>query len=136
MDNLGKAIYMACFALLFIFAASISLYLYGTLDTYLDEATSSNNISYRTEGVSNNNLYGFKRGITKGEIYITLYNMEQMHIDTLKVNSSSITSEDVYNRGTKYTQFLNALKIIPENKDFTYSCVATETGTTVTYSYK
>ena len=33
MDSLGKAIYMACFAFMFVLAASISIYLYTTLYT-------------------------------------------------------------------------------------------------------
>ena len=85
MDNLGKAVLMAGFAFMFTLAASISIYLYSTLDRYLDQATASTSIVNRAEGISSEDLRNFEREITIAEIYITLFNMEQMHIDELTV---------------------------------------------------
>ena len=134
MENAGKAIYMACFALIFVVAASISIYLYGTLDEYLDRATEGTQVTNRTEGVANEDLLNFKRNISVSEIYITLYNMTQMHVTELKVNGKKITQEQ-YNEdpnratNTKLDDVLDELEGLSNSK-FTYSY----SGSTVTYT--
>lgn len=87
MSNLGKAIYMACFALMFVFAATTSIYLYGTLNTYLDSSTTLTTIGNRTENATE--IKKEARKITRSEIYITLFNMQEMHIDQLQVYKSA-----------------------------------------------
>lgn len=129
MDNLGHAIYMACFALLFVFAASISIYLYTTLNTYLNDASNFTNISYRAEGVSNEDLSNFKRDITSAEIYITLHNMEQMHVGKLTVAGKSVKPADVRARNSNYD---NIVSKINAGTLFSYS----SSGDEVEYKYR
>lgn len=131
MDSLGRAIYMACFALMFIVAASISIYLYGTLNTYLEQASNSTAITNRTEGIANEDLLNFKRDISVSEIYITLFNMTQMHVTSLTVNGITVTENDVLNSTSTFRTLLRTLETLAEsNAKFTYSY----SGSAVTYS--
>lgn len=131
MDNLGKAIYFASFALIFVFAASISIYLYSTVHAYVKNANASTNISYRTEGASDENLRNFKREISLGEVLITLYNMEQMNVDKLIVNGYDVTPDDVEENNSKFQIFKRQLNTMTNTK-FTY----TSSGTTAIYNSK
>lgn len=131
MDNLGKAIYFASFALIFVFAASISLYLYGTVETYVQKANASTNISYRAENTSNESLSNYKREITIGEVLITFYNMEQMNVTELTVNGYTVTQADIEENNSNFKIFRNQLNSLT-NAKFTYS----SNGTAVTYKSK
>ena len=53
MDNASKAIIVAGCAMLFVFAASAAVYLYGSVFSYMDYVTKMTNIDYRTERASN-----------------------------------------------------------------------------------
>lgn len=110
MDNIGKALVMAGCALMFTLASSTSIYLYGTLNTYLDEATASTAVVFRAEGMSNEDLVNFQREITVAEIYITLFNMEQMHVETLVVDGHTVTRNDVLENTTNFTRLKNYLR--------------------------
>lgn len=90
MSDIGKAIYLACSALLFIFAATASIYLYTTLNAYLDEGISLTNVYERVEGQEELDV-GEERKVEKrkigaSEILITITNMEQMHVTEVRVN--------------------------------------------------
>lgn len=97
MGNLGKAIYMAAFAFLFVIAATTSIYLYGTLNSYLNSTTNTLGMSQRSEGTVNDSLTSVTREINRSEIYITLYNMNQMHVTSLTVNGNTVVPQDVEN---------------------------------------
>lgn len=88
MYDIGKVIYFACSALLFIFAATTSVYLYGTLNNNIDQMANITNVYNRVEGdvVESKNE---KRNIEVGEIYTTITNMEQMHIDTVRIRATN-----------------------------------------------
>ncbi len=93
MSDVGKAIYLACSALLFIFAATASIYLYTTLNTYLDDAIFLTNVYDRAEGQKELNV-GEERKVEKrkigaSEVLITITNMEQMHINAVEVKVNS-----------------------------------------------
>lgn len=93
MSDVGKAIYMACGAFLFIFAATASIYLYTTLNTYLDDAIFLTNVYDRAEGQKELNV-GEERKVEKrkigaSEVLITITNMEQMHINAVEVKVNS-----------------------------------------------
>lgn len=126
MSNLGKAIYMAAFAFLFVIAATTSIYLYGTLNSYLNSTTETLGMSQRSEGVSIDNTSSTVRDITRSEIYITMYNMDQMHIKSLTVNGNTVTPEDVENykisksSGGKTASILHDLNNNPKAR-YTYS---------------
>lgn len=115
MDNLGKAIYMACSVFLFIVAASASIYLYGTLNSYLGISTQGIGIDKRAE-VTNIDGVKKQRDITRSEIYITLFNMEQMHIDSLTVNNFTVSKDDVTNKTGDYNNILKWLRDNPAKK--------------------
>lgn len=133
MDNLGKAIYFASFALIFVFAASISIYLYSTVNVFVKEANASNNISFRAENTSNEDLRNFKRKITVGEILITLQNMDQMHVTVLNVDGTIVTIDDFKDSTDQFNTLNDNLKKdMNKNKEFTYS----SNGTSVTYKSK
>lgn len=132
MDNLGKAIYFASFALIFVFAASISIYLYSTVNVFVKEANASNNISFRAENTSNEDLRNFKRKITVGEILITLQNMDQMHVTSLKVDETEVNINDFNNNTEEFARLNTKLKDMDKNKEFTYS----SSGECVTYKSK
>ncbi|MBQ9314344.1 MAG: hypothetical protein IJ220_05000 [Clostridia bacterium] len=130
MENLSKALYLAGFALLFVFAASTAIYLYSTLMTYLTDATASTNIEYRVENSNSSVPSNFKRTITTGEVYITLFNMEQMHVETLVLDYDyRVTVEDVSSRDDKFKNFINHLRTL-EGSTLTYSV----SGSTVSYT--
>ena len=132
MTNLGKAIYMATMALMFVFAASVAIYLYGTLNDYLDSATNLIGVSNRAEGASDDTGSTSKtREITVGEVLITAYNMEQMHIDTLKLNNREINVKDSIEQNSYFDLFILDLKKIPSNTKFKYTSYRGK----VTYSY-
>lgn len=131
MDNLGKAIYFASFALIFVFAASISIFLYSTVNVYVQKSNESTNLSYRAEDTSNEDLRNFKREITVGEILITLYNMEQMHVSELKVNGYAVTPSDIEENNSNFRIFKSQLNSLT-NAKFTYS----SSGETVIYKSK
>ena len=93
MSDVGKAIYMACGAFLFIFAATASIYLYTTLNTYIDDAIFLTNVYDRAEGQKELNV-GEERKVEKrkigaSEVLITITNMEQMHINAVEVKVNS-----------------------------------------------
>lgn len=94
MSDLGKAIYMACFALMFVVAASTAIYMYGTLSAHLDTATGINGVEKRTESEATDTTIK-ERLVDRSEIYITLYNMEQMHINRIEFCGDIITKTDV-----------------------------------------
>lgn len=129
MSNLGKAIYMAGFALLFVVAATTSIYLYGTLNSYLETSTGLINVEKRAENALGNDTENYRK-ITRSEIYITLYNMEQMHVKKITVkddssNSYEYTSEEMNEiqagaTGLGFPSFLDFLERNP-NAEFTYS---------------
>ena len=91
MDNLSKAVYMSAFALLFVFAASVSIYLYATLDNYLEEGVNSAKIVNRAESSTEENLSNYKRDIDINEIYLVAHNMKQMHVDILKFGTYTLS---------------------------------------------
>lgn len=93
MSDVAKAIYMACSALLFIFAATTSIYLYSTLNTYLDSATGLANVYDRVEGEVVN-ATPKKREITFAEICLTVTNMDQMHVTEVSVSSYTFKKDD------------------------------------------
>lgn len=130
MDNLGKAIYMACSVFLFIIAATASIYLYGTLNSYLGISTQGIGIDKRAE-VTNIDGVKKQRDITRSEIYITLFNMEQMHIDNLTVNNFTVSKDDVINKTGDYSNILRWLRYNPTQK-YVYS----SSGSSVTYKNK
>ena len=131
MSNLGKAIYMAAFAFLFVIAATTSIYLYGTLNTYLNSTTETLGMSQRAEGASIDSTSSTARDITRSEIYITLFNMEQMHVNSLTVNGNTVTPKDVDDYKISKTSgksianrsIINILNILNNypNKKYTYS---------------
>ena len=126
MSNLGKAIYMAAFAFLFVIAATTSIYLYGTLNGYLNSTTETLGMSQRAEGASIDSTASIARDITRSEIYITLFNMEQMHVNSLTVNGNTVTSGDVERykisktSGGKTSSILHILDNNPKAR-YTYS---------------
>lgn len=133
MNNLSKALYLAAFALMFVFAASTAIYLYSTLSNYLDVAKDSADIKNRVEN-SNEGTYAtnYKRTIPKGEVYITLLNMEQMNVKKLEliVGGISYTVEpiDVKDKTKNFNLFIGALNGIGSTLS-SYSV----SDTTVTY---
>lgn len=139
MSDLGKAIYMACSALLFIFAATASIYLYTTLNTYLDEAIFLTNVYDRAEGQkelpAGEKREVAKRKIGASEVLITITNMEQMHINAVvvKVNNTTVNFSVLDDSEEEITGKIN--KLVKENitsKNFSYS-YSSETKT-VTYT--
>ena len=119
MDNLGRAITMAGSALLFVFASSISIYLYGTLFNYLDLSTDYVAIQNRAESSFDDDS-SIEREITAGEILITLMNMDQMHVSSLSIRGieQNVVKDDVLNKTPKYIRIYNHLK----NSNNAYSC--------------
>ncbi len=139
MSDLGKAIYMACSALLFIFAATASIYLYTTLNTYLDEAIFLTNVYDRAEEQkelpAGEKREVAKRKIGASEVLITITNMEQMHINAVvvKVNNTTVNFSVLDDSEEEITGKIN--KLVKENiasKNFSYS-YSSETKT-VTYT--
>lgn len=139
MSDLGKAIYMACSALLFIFAATASIYLYTTLNTYLDEAIFLTNVYDRAEGqkelAAGEKREVEKRKIGASEVLITITNMEQLHINAVvvKVNNTTVNFSALDDSEEEITGKIN--KLVKENiasKNFSYS-YSSETKT-VTYT--
>lgn len=122
MSDLGKAIYMAASVFLFIVAATTSIYLYSSLNSYLELMTSSTvNITNRAEVEV---IDGTKktRDIGRSEIYVTLFNMEQMHIEKLVVDGYTVSKEDVYNKQGDYNALMHYLRN-SQNRKFNYSYV-------------
>lgn len=121
MDNLGKFLYMAASAFLFIFATTASIYSYSRLQVYLNSANTAISIENRAEA---NIIDGAKkqREITRSEIYITLFNMEQMNVGSLTVGTETVTPENVENKNGKFNTLLNNLEMLGKNQKFTYSC--------------
>ena len=133
----GKAIYLACSALLFIFAATASIYLYTTLNTYLDDAIFLTNVYDRAEGQKELNVgeerKAEKRKIGASEVLITITNMEQMHIDSVvvKVNSTAVKFSTKDDNDEEIADKIDKLGDI-SSKNFSYS-YSSETKT-VTYT--
>lgn len=122
MNNVSKALYLAAFALMFVFAASTAIYLYSTLSNYLDVAKDSADIKNRVENSSEASYSeNFKRKIPKGEVLITLFNMKQMNVDSVTLNDIKVTAEDVensiikddYSCKNKINRFMTMLNTIP-----------------------
>ena len=127
MANVGKALHLGGFALLFVFAASISIYLYGSLFGYLnlatDNDTAATNLDYRVENtIDVSSSTSIKREATVGEIYVTLLNMEQMHVDSIVLGSFEVTVNDVKENNLNYTKFINNLRTVRDKK-FSYSFI-------------
>ena len=122
MSDLGKAIYMAASVFLFIVAATTSIYLYSSLNSYLELMTKNTvNITNRAEVEV---IDGTKktREIGRSEIYITLFNMEQMNVEKLMVDGYTVTKDDVYNKQGDYAALMHYLRN-SEGKNFSYSYV-------------
>lgn len=105
-DNLSRALIMAGSALLFVFALTTSVYLYGSLNTYLASATEKTGMTNRVESSVQSDA-SLKREITTAEIIITAYNMRRMHVEELQVGSLSITPDDVENNSNAFRQMRN-----------------------------
>lgn len=139
MSDVGKAIYMACGAFLFIFAATASIYLYTTLNTYLDDAIFLTNVYDRAEGQKELNVgeerKAEKRKIGASEVLITITNMEQMHIDSVivkvKANSTAVKFSAKDDNDEEIAKKIKKLGDI-SSKNFSYS-YSSETKT-VTYT--
>ena len=122
MSDLGKAIYMAASVFLFIVAATTSIYVYSSLNSYLELMTKNTvNITNRAEVEI---IDGTKktREIGRSEIYITLFNMEQMNVEKLTVDGYTVTKDDVYNKQGDYAALMPYLRN-SEGKNFSYSYV-------------
>lgn len=120
MSDLGKAIYMAASVFLFIVAATTSIYLYSSLNSYLELMTEGTvNITNRAEVEV---IDGTKktREIGRSEIYITLFNMEQMNVEKLIVDGYTVTKDDVYNKQGDYVALMHYLRN-SHGKNFSYS---------------
>lgn len=141
MSDLGKAIYMASSVFLFIIAATTSIYLYGTLNSYLDIQTTNTNVTNRTEGIDYINSSKVEREITRAEIYVMLFNMDQMHIDYVELANAGVydcivTNENVQSEVGDIVTFLDFLNNNADKK-YTYSyTVDSEGNATVTYTVK
>lgn len=130
MNNLGRALYMAAFAFMFIVAATTAIYLYGTLNFYLNNTTETLGLTERAESAITDNTVSNVRDIDRAEIYITLFNMSQMHVKTVKlhvksedyiVSPSDVEAYNVSNRtGGKMPVIMDFLSKNP-NAIFTYS---------------
>lgn len=137
MSDFGKAIYMACSALLFIFAATASIYLYTTLNTYLDKAIFLTNVYDRAEGQKELDVGEERkaeaRKIGASEVLITITNMEQMHINAVvvKVNNATVNFALDDTEG-KIAEKIDKLGDNITSKNFSYS-YSSETKT-VTYT--
>lgn len=120
MDNLGKFIYMAASAFLFIVATTASIYSYSRLQVYLTSANTAISITNRAES---DVIDGTKkeREITRSEIYITLFNMEQMNVSSLTVFGYEITPENVENKSGKYAFIIDTLKDLGKSQKYNYS---------------
>ena len=122
MSDLGKAIYMAASVFLFIVAATTSIYVYSSLNSYLELMTKDTvNITNRAEVEI---IDGTKktREIGRSEIYITLFNMEQMNVEKLMVDGYTVTKDDVHNKQGDYAALMHYLRN-SEGKNFSYSYV-------------
>lgn len=119
MDNLGKFIYMAASAFLFIVATTASIYSYSRLQVYLTSANTAISITNRAEA---DVIDGTKkeREITRSEIYITLFNMEQMNVSSLTVFGYEITPENVENKSGKYALIIDTLKDLGKSQKYNY----------------
>ena len=116
MENLSKAIYLAGFALLFVFAASTAIYLYGLLDSHMDDSTQNTNIENRVENQYGEYVANYKRTITVGEIYLTALHMDQMHVNRLVVVDRQLTLDQFIEKGEYFDSFLNYIKTLDGNK--------------------
>lgn len=129
MENASKALYIGSFALLFVFAITVAIFLYSSLSKFLNEETFSISISERAESATSENMTNFKRDITRGEIYVMLYNMDQMHVDKLTISGvATVTREDVEEENLNYNAIVSYLNHNPAST-FEYS----SSGTDVTY---
>ena len=127
MSDLGKAIYMAASVFLFIVAASTAIFLYGTLNEYLKISTVGVGVQQRAETEIADGTPKVREA-TRAEIYITLFNMEQMHVDSLTIKTNrykdgiKLTRNDVLTgAGDAYNRFMDELES-SANKKFTYYC--------------
>ena len=136
MSDVGKAIYMACGAFLFIFAATASIYLYTTLSTYLDDAIFLTNVYDRAEGQKElavgEERKVEKRKIGASEVLITVTNMEQMHINAVEVKVNSTTGR--FSKEDYKEEIVDKIDKLGDisSKNFSYS-YSSETKT-VTYT--
>lgn len=88
MDNIGKAISMGGVALLFIIAASTSIFLYSSLLDYTKNIVTTSDHNNRAESASNlkeNN----KRVITESEVIMALININTMNVNAIKVDDNT-----------------------------------------------
>ena len=124
MNNLGKALVMAGFAFLFIVAATTSIYLYGNLNTFLNTSTETIGIKGRAEAGMQDASFT-TRPITKSEIYITLFNLKQMHVWSIIVDGNAVT-QDNFNAykstgsNDKMSTLLIHLKNLSNTQKFSY----------------
>ena len=120
MSDLGKAIYMAASVFLFIVAATTSIYVYSSLNSYLELMTKSAvNVTNRAE-VTVADGTKETRKIGRSEIYITLFNMEQMNVEKLTVGGYTVDEENVSQKNGDYEALMYYLRNNP-NKSFSYS---------------
>ncbi len=136
MSDVGKAIYMACGAFLFIFAATASIYLYTTLNTYLDDAIFLTNVYDRAEGQKELEVGEERkvesRKIGASEVLITITNMEQMHINAVEVKVNITTGR--FSKEDSKEEIVDKIDKLGDisSKNFSYS-YSSETKT-VTYT--
>ncbi len=134
MENLSKALMLSAYALLFVFAISISIFLYNTLLTYVNTATLSTNIQYRAEQATTGSVEN--RVIDVNEIYLTLNNMKQMHVDYIVVDTQKkVSSKEAEQKQNVYYDLMYYLYNI-QNKKFSYDVSYDGSTTTVTYKSK
>ena len=132
MENLSRALYIAGFALLFVFAASTAIYLYTMLDAYIDTGTESTKIQNRVENQYGENTSDYQRDITVGEVYLTALHMDQMHVDELHIvvngTEYSISKEKALEKGEELNYFLSKISSMKGSR-IMYST----SGSVVTY---
>lgn len=138
MSDIGKAVYLACSALLFIFAATASIYLYTTLNAYLDEGISLSNVYNRAEGqkelATNETQKAEKRKIGASEVLITITNMDQMHVTTVYVETNEKTFEFSIEDEDSEEKIKGEIKKMGDISGKTFSYSYSSRGQTVTYT--
>lgn len=107
MDDIGKALVMAVQVLMFVLAATVSIYLYSTLTDSIDSIMLANNYSNRGDAIVADQDTDTKRTATKAEVIMAILNLKDKYEKTYD-NAYTV---QVGGRTYKYNNIEDAISI-------------------------
>lgn len=102
MEDVGKALIMAAQILMFVFAATISIYLYSVLTNSINEIMLASDYSNRGDAIFGSSETSDTRDVTKAEIILAILDLKDKYTKLGDLDYKVIVGTDVYTYDPNY----------------------------------